>query len=117
MVLINSLLLGLSANLLLLLAMTHISFPRARRHTMKFFRLSYHNHSTGKYTLGWDDVFLVVFWIIMFTGLRAAVLDYILGPIAQMAGIRRKKEKIRFAEQAWIFVYSTGFWSLGMVGS
>lgn len=51
----------------------------------------------------------------MFTGLRAAVMDYLLIPIAQMAGIRRKKEKVRFAEQAWIFVYYTAFWSLGMV--
>ncbi len=53
----------------------------------------------------------------MFTGLRAAVMDYILVPIAQMAGILKKKEIVRFAEQAWIFVYYTAFWSLGMVGS
>ena len=53
----------------------------------------------------------------MFTGLRAAVMDFILVPAAHMAGIQKKKEKDRFAEQAWILVYDTAFWSLGMVGN
>ena len=67
--------------------------------------------------MGWDDVFLVFFWVLIFTGLRAAVMDCILVPVAQMAAIRKKKSQVRFAEQAWIFVYSTAFWSLGMVTS
>ena len=108
--------LGLAVNLLMLLALTHLCFPRARRHTRKFFQLSYHNASSGKYTIGWDDLPLVFYWIVVFTGLRAAVMDYILEPLAHLAGIDKKKEKVRFAEQAWIFIYYTASWCLGMVG-
>ena len=106
---------GLAVNLVMLLALTHLCFPRARRHTRKFFQLSYYNPSSGKYAIGWNDLPLVFYWIVVFTGLRAAVLDYILEPLAQIAGIDKKKVKVRFAEQAWIFIYSTAFWSLGMV--
>ena len=102
-------------NLLLLLGLTHICFPRARRHTRKFFDLSYHNSATGRYALGWDDIFMVFHWIVVFTGLRVAVMEYILLPLAENAGIGKKKERIRFAEQAWIFIYAGAFWSLGMV--
>ena len=106
---------GLSTNLLSLLALTHMCFPRARRQTRKFFELSYYNASSGRYGLGWDDIFMVFFWIIVFTGLRVAVMDYLLVPLAQAAGITKKKEKTRFAEQAWVLVYYGTFWSLGMV--
>lgn len=51
----------------------------------------------------------------MFTGLRAVVMDYILKPLAQMVGLEKKKEKTRFAEQAWVLLYYIAFWPLGMV--
>lgn len=105
---------GLAINLLLLLAMTHMCFHRARRHTRKFFQLSYHNPSTGKYTLGQDDIFMVSYWIIVLTGLRAAVMDYVLAPIAQAAGVEKKNHQVRFTEQAWVLIYSSVFFSLGM---
>lgn len=107
--------LGLSVNLLLLLALTHLCFPRARQLTRKFFQLSYLNPSTEKYTLGQDDISTVVYWIIVLTGSRAAVMDYILMPIAKIASIEKKMERLRFAEQAWVLIYETVFFSLGMV--
>jgi hypothetical protein len=106
---------GLSINLLLLLFLTHLCYPRARHHTRKFFELSYYNESRDRYALGWDDIFLVFHWIVVFTGLRAATMDYILSPLAQWAGLNKKKEKVRFAEQAWVLIYYGVFWSLGMV--
>ena len=106
---------GLAMNLLLLLALTHLCFPRARRQTRKFFDLSYYNSSSHRYGLGWDDIFLVLFWIVVFTGLRVAVMDYILVPLAQNSGISKRKKKVRFAEQAWVLIYYGAFWSLGMV--
>ncbi|OCL10728.1 longevity assurance proteins LAG1/LAC1 [Glonium stellatum] len=105
---------GLSVNLLLLLFLTHVCFPRARRRTQKFFRLSYHDAESGLYTSGVDDISFVAFWIVVFTGLRVAVMDYILYPLAGLGGIKAKKEKVRFAEQAWLLVYYTVFWTLGM---
>ena len=106
---------GIAVNLLLLLALTHLCFPRARRHTRKFFDLSYYDPTSGRYTLGWDDIFMVFYWVVVFTGLRVAVMDYILMPLAETANITKKKERIRFAEQAWISIYDGAFWSLGMV--
>lgn len=109
--------LGLATNLLSLLVLAHLCFPRSRKQTRKFFSLSYYNASSGHYTLGWDDIFMVFYWIIIFTGMRAVVMDYLLVPLAQRAGIGKKKEMVRFAEQGWIFIYDGAFWSLGMVSS
>lgn len=95
--------------------MTHLSFPRARRHTRKFYDLSYFNTDTGRYGLGWDDLCMVFFWIVAFTGLRVAVMEYALVVIAQKAQIQKRKDCVRFAEQAWVFFYYGAFWSLGMV--
>lgn len=58
---------------------------------------------------------MVTFWIVTLTGLRAAVMDYVLAPIAQASGIKKQKERVRFAEQAWIFIYGTVIFSLGLV--
>ncbi|KAI9802581.1 MAG: sphingosine N-acyltransferase lag1 [Piccolia ochrophora] len=96
---------GLATNLIILLALTHLCLPRARQHTRKFIELSYFNPKTGKYTVGWDDTFMVVYWIVVFTGLRAGVMDFVLVPFARWGGVEKKKGRIRFAEQAWLFMY------------
>jgi len=105
---------GLSVNLLMLLSLTHLCFPRARRHTRKFFELSYYNPESGRYCAGWNDAWMVFYWIVVFTGLRAAVMDYALTPLAKMGGIKTQKDTTRFAEQAWLLVYYSVFWTLGM---
>lgn len=107
--------LGLSANLLLLHALNHICFPRARLYTRKFHLLSYYNPRTGKYAAGWDDFYMVLYSIVVLTGLRAAIMDYVLMPIAQAMGVARSKERVRFAEQAWLIIYDSTMWSLGIV--
>ena len=106
---------GLSVNLILLHAMTHICFPRARQSTRKFHLLSYYNPRTGNYALGWDDFYLVCYSIVVLTGLRAAAMDYVLMPLAQMGGVRTKKERVRLSEQGWLLVYDVTMFSLGMV--
>jgi acyl-CoA-dependent ceramide synthase len=107
--------LGLAVNLLMLLFLTHLSFPRARRHTRKFFELSYFNPESGEYCAGWNDAWMVFYWIIVFTGLRAAVMDYLLTPFAKKAGAKTERDQTRFAEQAWLLIYYSVFWTLGMV--
>jgi acyl-CoA-dependent ceramide synthase len=92
-----------------------VAFPRARHHTQKFFSISYYNDATGTFALGWDDIFFVFYWIIVFTGMRCTIMDYILTPVAAWAGIEKKKARVRFAEQAWILLYYGAFWSCGMV--
>lgn len=108
---------GLSLNLLTLLFLTHLCFPRARTHTRKFFDLSYYNPETEKYRLGSNDAWLVSCYVVFFTGLRAAVMDYILAPLAQMGGIKKAKDQTRFSEQAWLLIYYSVFWPIGMVRS
>jgi acyl-CoA-dependent ceramide synthase len=107
--------LGIAINLFMLLALTHICFPRARRRTSTFFRFSYHNPSTDQYGCGTDDLALVALWVVIFTGLRVAVMDYILKPLAIMGGIKTRKGMVRFQEQAWLICYCICSWSLGMV--
>ncbi|KAL7910224.1 longevity assurance proteins LAG1/LAC1 [Trichoderma velutinum] len=105
---------GLSLNLLALLFLAHACIPRARAHTTKFFRLSYFNANTGKYAAGSDDAYLIAFFIVLFTGLRAGTIDYILAPIGRSFGINKKKDLTRFTEQAWLLVYYLGFWPTGV---
>ncbi|KAF2758389.1 longevity assurance proteins LAG1/LAC1 [Pseudovirgaria hyperparasitica] len=105
---------GISINLILLLSLAHICFPRARRRTRTFFELSYRDPSTGLYTQGWDDMPFVFLWTIIFTGLRVAVMDYVLKPLANFGGIRSKRARVRFAEQAWLLVYYLPVWLFGM---
>jgi TRAM1-like protein len=107
--------LGLSLNLLLLLSLTHLIFPRARLYTRLFLEMSYYNPIQKNYTQGWDDMYFVVTWIIVITGLRVAVMDYILKPIARYGGVNSKKSQTRFAEQGWLFCYYLLFSPLGLV--
>jgi len=105
---------GLSINLLALLFLTHACFPRVRTHTRQFFVLSYYNPDTGKYSLGLNDAWMVSYWVVIFTGLRAAVMDYILMPLAKKGGVKTERDQTRFSEQAWLLVYCSVFWTLGM---
>jgi acyl-CoA-dependent ceramide synthase len=106
---------GLSINPLTLLLLTHLCFPTVRTQTRKFFVLSYYNPASGNYSLGLNDAYLVSCWVVIFTGLRAAVMDYVLLPFAKRGGVKTKRNKIRFSEQAWLLVYYSVFWTLGMV--
>lgn len=99
----------------MLLALTHICFPVARRHTRKFFKLSYYNAETQQYRAGWNDIWMVTFWVVAFTGLRATVMDYILTPIAKKMGVKTLRDEVRFAEQSWLILYYLVFWPIGMV--
>ncbi|CAO2654098.1 Nn.00g108310.m01.CDS01 [Neocucurbitaria sp. VM-36] len=105
---------GISVNLVSLLLLTHMFFPRARSRTTKFFQMSYYNPETNMYGCGTDDLPFVILWTVIFTGLRVAIMEYILDPLARLGGIRSKKGLDRFKEQAWLIVYYTGSWSLGM---
>ena len=109
--------LGLSFNLIALLFLAHGFIPKARSVTHKFFHLSYLNDTTGRYGVGIDDVYLIAFCVVAFTGLRAWTMEYVLAPIAKMGGVTKRKDLTRFSEQAWLLVYYCFLWPLGMVRS
>jgi hypothetical protein len=58
---------------------------------------------------------MVSYWIVVFTGLRAAVMDYVLMPFAKNGGVKTPRDQTRFAEQAWLLIYYSVFWTIGMV--
>ncbi|TQV97968.1 hypothetical protein V2A60_006326 [Cordyceps javanica] len=104
---------GLSFNLLALLFLAHAFIPKAREHTNKFFHLSYFNPQSGDYAIGIDDVYLITFFIVLFTGLRAGCMEYLLAPLGRSHGITKRKDLTRFTEQGWLFVYYSVFWTMG----
>lgn len=106
---------GLSFNLIALLFLAHAFIPKARVFSHKFFHLCYHNNETGQYGVGPDDGYVIAFCIVLFTGLRAWTMEYVLAPIAKLQGITKRKDMTRFSEQAWLLVYYCVFWPLGMV--
>jgi acyl-CoA-dependent ceramide synthase len=42
-------------------------------------------------------------------------MDYVLAPLARRCGVHKKKDVTRFSEQAWLLVYYSVFWPMGMV--
>lgn len=104
---------GLSFNLLTLLLLVHACLPKARTYTTKFYTLAHRKPATGNYGMGSDDAYLVTFCVILFTGLRAAAIEYLLAPFAKYRGISKRKDITRFSEQAWLLIYYSFFWTLG----
>lgn len=108
---------GLSLIPLLALGVLHTCFPQWRQYTEKFYRLSYYDPTSNKYGIGTDDFYVVLYWIVLLTGLRAGLMSYVLQPFARWSGVKRRKGQVRFAEQAWLFLYDASFFSLGLVGA
>ncbi|KAI9042411.1 longevity assurance proteins LAG1/LAC1 [Aspergillus affinis] len=104
----------LSAACIAVCLFTHYSVPDARSYTSKFLFISHYSTSRGTYAAGGDDFYFIAFCIVLFTGLRAAVMKYILAPLATFWGISRKKDVNRFAEQGWLLCYYSILWTLGM---
>lgn len=98
-----------------LLLLSHASMPKARPHTANYFNLAYYNSESGRYGLGKDDGYFIFFCIILFTGLRAATMEYLLAPFAKAKGISKRKDITRFSEQGWLLIYYSVFWTLGLV--
>lgn len=107
--------LGLSLNLVLLVALTYLMFPSLRQTVGAFCWLQYGTSKSGDFAQGPRDLYLVAGFVVIFTGLRAACLDYLLLPLAGKLGIRQKKAKVRFAEQAYLLLYYVVYWTWGLV--
>ncbi|KAM0339581.1 hypothetical protein ACHAPU_010881 [Fusarium lateritium] len=86
---------------------------KSRLLTSKLTSLSYFNPETGEYGVGFDDNCLVIVLIIALTGLRDATMRFALAPITSACGLGRDKSA-RFKEQAWLFIYYSTCWSVGM---
>ncbi|KAI2637811.1 longevity-assurance protein [Hypomontagnella submonticulosa] len=105
---------NLSFNLIGVFLLTHLFAPSTRPLTSKFFFLSGYNPTTEKYAVSHGDICFVAFCVVLFSGIRAGSMKYILAPLARHWGVARSKHVTRFAEQGWMLMYNTVFWSLGM---
>ncbi|KAF3075606.1 Sphingosine N-acyltransferase lag1 [Trichoderma lentiforme] len=101
-------------NLLALLFLSHLLIPKSRVYTRPFFELSHYNPDTGLYANGGNDEYFIAFFVVLFTGLRHAVMSFVLCPLARRGGISKKKDVARFSEQAWNIIHYSVFWPLGL---
>lgn len=115
--------LGLSLNLMLLVGMSYVLFPSLREGMSAFLWLSYRAQNQtlsgmkdvkAMYGQGPRDLHLVVSFIVFFTAYRAFLLDYVLMPLAGACGIRKRKGRVRFAEQAHLLIYYYVYWTWGV---
>jgi very-long-chain ceramide synthase len=111
---INLGMVGISLTTVTMVFAVHNLYPSLGAYMTPFFQLSYYQPAKAVYVQGWDDIYLVMGLIVAFTAVRAITIEWIFGPIARYAGLKRKTA-VRFAEQGWLLVYYGGFWSFGMV--
>jgi hypothetical protein len=93
--------LGLSLNVILLVAMSWCLFPSLREKLEAGFLLSYKTQrksrdGEGLYGQGPRDIWFVVSLVVVFTGVRAFMLDHVLMPLGGLLGIQRKKGRVRY---------------------
>jgi acyl-CoA-dependent ceramide synthase len=103
---------GLCVNIIMVVLVSYYLFPELRDKTGGFFMLGY--FLDGLYGIGLQDVKLISGFVVFFTAVRAASLDYILKPLAANLGIMKAKTQVRFAEQSYMIIYYTLFWSWGL---
>ena len=89
--------LGLSLNLILLVGMSWCVFPSLRNKLEAFFWLSYRTtkQADAMFGQGPRDLNLVIGFVVLFTGLRAFMLDHVLMPLAGALGVRQHKGRVR----------------------
>ena len=93
--------LGLSLNAMLLVAMSWCLFPSIRDKLQASFTLSYQARRSGTESNAWygqgpRDLWLVASLVVVFTGVRAFMLDYVLLSLAGLLGIKKKKGRVRY---------------------
>ncbi|KAJ2662909.1 Sphingosine N-acyltransferase lag1 [Coemansia sp. RSA 1200] len=59
----------------------------------------------GRYTRGWNDIYYIARWVVIFTALRVILMQWILEPFARWYGVRSKRKVTRFGEQGWLTIY------------
>jgi acyl-CoA-dependent ceramide synthase len=67
-----------------------------------------------RYQRDWLDYYYVITWIIGFTFLRAAVMQWVLRPLARSQGVYAPAKLQRFMEQGWLVLFYSISWSVGM---
>lgn len=88
--------------------------PACKPYTSKLLFASYVDPSTGLASIGTDDIYFVLFSIVVLTFARSIIVDHILRFVALRAHIKKKKLQARFVEQGWSVFYYTISFSVGI---
>lgn len=81
----------------------------------KFIYLSYLNPVNGLYLKGNDDIYFVIFAVLVWLTLRELCIKYFWTPIGRLLGLESNSTKlIKFAQQGWNLIYYAVFWSIGV---
>lgn len=79
------------------------------------YRLNYgSDHFPGLYALGSLDLATVSGFIVAFTVFRALMLSRVLGKMARLCGVKKERAQIRFAEQSYLLLYYSVYWTWGL---
>lgn len=70
---------------------------------------------TASYLKGRDDLYLVAFWVLVFTLMRECIIRYLWIPIGKKYGIKKSSNLLRFGEQGWNVVFNSTSWVVGFV--
>ena len=104
---------GLPLTVLSALGTIHLLIDQP--YTAKFFSLSYFNPSTQLYNKGPGDWSFVTTWVLIFTLLRASLMEFIFYPFFyRFAPSPAPRSATRFAEQAWSMSYYTISFAVGL---
>ncbi|KAJ1658272.1 Sphingosine N-acyltransferase lag1 [Dispira simplex] len=82
----------------------------------KFITIQGHmsGHGQVQYRNSVDDIYFVVFGVLLFTFIRASIMKYVLSPLAERYQVKEAGKKARFCEQLWLVIYYSVSWSAGM---
>ena len=87
--------LGIALNLMLLVAMSYAFFPSLRVRMGAFFWLSYRAEGEAVFGQGPRDLYWVASCVVVFTAVRAFMLEYVLAPVAGRLGVGKRKLRVR----------------------
>ena len=106
---------AVSWTIILAVASIHSLIPPARPFTQHFIQLPYYVGG-GWYLQGADDALFILGWLILMTAIRASTIEGIYQFVTRFRLVSRK-QRMRFAEQGFLLLYSGTSFSVGMVGS
>ncbi|KAF2716476.1 longevity assurance proteins LAG1/LAC1 [Polychaeton citri CBS 116435] len=104
--------LGLCVNVMMVVLLTYYLFPDLKDKTGGFFMPSYPRGSL--YDIGPQDLKLVIGFIVFFTATRDVILNSILKNLAARLGIMKPRNQVQFAEQSYMIIHYTTYWSWGL---
>lgn len=81
---------------------------------LKATSIQYSAEATGTFAAGLDDAYGVAFMAALLTVLRKFFMEMVLGPLAQLGGVKSGSDSIKFKQQGWVLVYYSSAFAWGL---